>query len=64
MSHQCAVRSRGLGLFHSRLPGTSVPGFHIPPLRGWLANLVQHALPTARFDSEFHKSAICNPLFL
>jgi len=22
-------------LFHFCLPGTAVPGFHIPPLRGW-----------------------------
>ena len=25
----------GLGLFYPSQPGTSVPGFHIPPLRGW-----------------------------
>jgi len=38
-------------LFHFRLPGTSVPGFHIPPLRGW--NL---GVPPPVFDAEFSNS--------
>jgi len=31
----CAVRSSGLGSFHVLFPGTAVPGFPMPPLRGW-----------------------------
>jgi hypothetical protein len=25
-------------LFHISLPGTAVPGFPMPPLRGWIPN--------------------------
>jgi hypothetical protein len=33
---------------HFDLPGTDVPGFHIPPLRGW--HSVRSSAP---FDTEF-----------
>jgi hypothetical protein len=35
----------GPGWFHFRLPGTSVPGFHMPPLRGWISGCYCPLLP-------------------
>jgi hypothetical protein len=35
-----------------RAPGTSVPGYHMPPLRGWiLVMFVPPVLPEIRFSS-------------
>jgi len=59
--HENLCRPYGTRVPYPLLPGTSVPGFHMPPLRGWilqifvdpsLLNLVPtHTLKAAPFQN-------------
>ena len=45
-------RLYGTNFFLPLLPGTSVPGFPMLPLRGWNAMIPSHSLPDMQFSTQ------------
>ena len=46
LSDEERIVPTGLWTFYLTLPGIAMPGFHIPPLRGWISDRVwSTALP-------------------